>query len=144
MGLDWHYSDVTMSMMVSQITSILIVYSTVCSGAYQRIHQSSISLAFLRGINGWPMKSPHKELIMWEVFAFDDVIIDIRTINMHESSMSLAFVVGIHQWPVNSPHKGPIMWKMFPFDDIIMDIQSINMSYWVISGTLKMTPIKGK
>ena len=33
-----HYSDVIMSMMASQITGILIVYSTVCSGADQKVN----------------------------------------------------------------------------------------------------------
>ena len=41
-----HYSDVLMSAMASQITSVSIVYSTVCSGADQRKHQSSASVAF--------------------------------------------------------------------------------------------------
>ena len=39
-----------MSMMASQITGISIVYSTVCLGADQRKHQSSASLAFVKGI----------------------------------------------------------------------------------------------
>ena len=45
-----------MNTMASQITSLTIVYSTVYSGAYQRKHQSSASLAFLRGIHQWPVK----------------------------------------------------------------------------------------
>ena len=44
-----HYTDVIMSAMTSEITSVSIVYSTVCSGADQRKHQSSTSLAFVRG-----------------------------------------------------------------------------------------------
>ena len=40
----WHSSDVIMSAMSSQVTSIRIVYSTVYSGADQRKHQSSASL----------------------------------------------------------------------------------------------------
>ena len=44
------YNDVIMSTMTSQITSLTIVYSTVYSGADQRKHQSSASLAFLWGI----------------------------------------------------------------------------------------------
>ena len=40
-----------MSAMASQITSLTIVYSTVYSGADQRKHQSSTSLAFVRGIH---------------------------------------------------------------------------------------------
>ena len=49
-----------MSAMASQITSVWIVCSTVCSGADQRKHQSSVSLLFVRGIHRWPVDSPHK------------------------------------------------------------------------------------
>ena len=62
-----HYSDVIMSAMASQITGVLIVYSTICLGADQRKHQSSSSLVCVRGIHRWlvnspqsPMNSPHK------------------------------------------------------------------------------------
>ena len=48
-----HYNDVIMSTLASQITSVSIVYSTVCSGARQRKPQSSASLAFVRGIQRW-------------------------------------------------------------------------------------------
>ena len=40
-----HYGDVIMGTIASQITSLAIVYSTVYSGADQRKHQSSASLA---------------------------------------------------------------------------------------------------
>ena len=46
-----HYNDVIMGAMASQITSLTIVYSTVYSSLDQRKHQSSASLAFLRGIH---------------------------------------------------------------------------------------------
>ena len=46
-----HYNDFIMSAMASQITSVSMVRSTVCSGADQRKHQSSASLAFVRGIH---------------------------------------------------------------------------------------------
>ena len=39
------YSDVIMGAMASQITGVSITYSTVCSAADQRKHQSSASLA---------------------------------------------------------------------------------------------------
>ena len=42
-----HYSDVIMGALASQITSLSLVYSTVYSGADQRKHQSSASLAFV-------------------------------------------------------------------------------------------------
>ena len=40
-----------MTTMVSQITSLTVVYLIVYSGADQRRHQSSASLAFVRGIH---------------------------------------------------------------------------------------------
>ena len=46
-----HYIDVIMTTIASQITSLAIVYSTVDSDADQRKHQSSASLAFVRGIH---------------------------------------------------------------------------------------------
>ena len=48
-----HYSDVMMGAMASQIVSRTIVYSNVYSGADQRRHQNSASLAFVRGIHQW-------------------------------------------------------------------------------------------
>ena len=70
----YHYNDVVMSAMESQITSLTIVYSTVYSGADQRKHQSSASLAFVRGIHRWPVNSPHKGPVTRKMFPFDDVI----------------------------------------------------------------------
>ena len=69
-----HHSDVIMGAMASQITSLTIVYSTVYSGEYQRKHQSSASLAFVRGIHRWPVNSPHKWPVTRKMFPFDDVI----------------------------------------------------------------------
>ena len=69
-----HYSDVIMSAIASQITSVSIIYSTVCSGVDQWKHQSSASLAFVRGIHRWPVNSPHKGPVTRKMFPFDDVI----------------------------------------------------------------------
>ena len=67
-------NDIIIGAMVSQITGVSIVYSTVCSGADQRKHQSSASLAFMREIRRWPLNSPHKRLAMRKMFPFDDII----------------------------------------------------------------------
>ena len=72
--LDFHYGDVIMSAMASQITSFTIVCSTVYSGADQRKHQSSASLAFSRGIHRWAVNSPHIWPVTRKMFPFDDVI----------------------------------------------------------------------
>ena len=66
--------DVIMGSMASQITSLTIVYSAVYSGADQRRHQGSASLAFVRGIHRGPVNSPHKWPVTRKMFPFDDVI----------------------------------------------------------------------
>ena len=60
-----------------KLTSLTIVYSTVYSGADQWKHQSSASLAFVRGIRRWPVNFPHKWPVTRKVFLFDDVIMAI-------------------------------------------------------------------
>ena len=47
----YHYIDIIMGAIASQITSITVVYSAVYSDADQRKHQSSASLAFVWGIH---------------------------------------------------------------------------------------------
>ena len=68
-----HYSDVTMGTVASQITSITIVCATIYSDADQRKHQSSASLAFVRGIQRSPVNSTHKGPATRKMFSFDDV-----------------------------------------------------------------------
>ena len=70
-----HYNDVIMGTIASQITSFMIVYSKVYSGADQRKHESSASLAFVQGIHRGPVNSPHKWPVTRKMFPFDDVII---------------------------------------------------------------------
>ena len=77
-----HYCDVIyiyiMNTIASQITSLTIVYLTVNSGTDQRKHQSSASLAFVRGIHRRPVNSPHKGPVTRKMFPFDDVIMDFH------------------------------------------------------------------
>ena len=63
-----NFCDVIMDTTASQITSLTIVYLTVYSVADQRKHQSSASLAFVRG-------TPHKGPVTWKMFPFYDVIV---------------------------------------------------------------------
>ena len=70
----FHYSDVIMSTVASQITGVSIVCSTACWGADKGKHQSSASLAFVSGIHRWPVDSPHKGPVTRKMFWFDDVI----------------------------------------------------------------------
>ena len=63
-----------MGTVASQISSLTIVYSTIYSDADQSKHQSSASLAFVRGIHRGPVNSPHKWPVARKMFPFDDVI----------------------------------------------------------------------
>ena len=56
-----------MSAMGSQLTSLMVVYWTV----YSRIHQSSASLAVVRGIHRSPVNSPHKGTVTRKMLPFD-------------------------------------------------------------------------
>ena len=62
-----------MGVMASQITILTIVYSTVYSGADQRKHQRSASLAFVRGIH---RDQYYKWAVTRKMFPFDDVIME--------------------------------------------------------------------
>ena len=74
-----------MSSIASQITSLTIVYSAVYSGADQRKHQSSASLAFVRGSHRGPVNSPHKWPVTRKMFPFDDVIVDTEWENSEQT-----------------------------------------------------------
>ena len=67
-----------MSVMASQITGVLMGCSNVSSGADQRKHQSSMSLAFVRGIFWWQVNSPQKGPVTQKMFPFDDIIVELR------------------------------------------------------------------
>ena len=69
-----NYNDVIMGAIASQITSLAIFYPSVYSDADQINHQSSVSLAFVRGIHWGPVNSPHKWPVTRKMFSFDDVI----------------------------------------------------------------------
>ena len=89
-----------MSAMASQITGVTIVCSTVCSSADQRKHQSSASLAFVRGIHRSPVNSPHKGPVMRKMFPFNDVIMHG---NRQEWSLSDSLVLV-------APERSPWWW----------------------------------
>ena len=95
-----------MSPMASQITGVSIVYSTVCSGADQRKHQSSASLALVRGIHQSPVNSPHKGPVTRKMFPFDDVImvlVHVRSLYGHSESK--------HDIPYSYSKTLSFMWK---------------------------------
>ena len=92
-----HYTDVTIGAIASQITNPAIVYSTVYSDADQRKHQSSASLAFVRGIHRGPVNSPHKWPVTRKMFPFDDVIMGKKNwiISYNKPPYIRSFVPGV-------------------------------------------------
>ena len=84
-----HYVDVIISAIASQMTGVTIVYRTVCSGVNQRKHQSSASLAFVRGILRWPVNSPNKRPVTRKILPFDDVIMNYGK-SLHAALSSVA------------------------------------------------------
>ena len=86
---DNHYDDVIMTMLASQITSLIVVYSIVYSGVNQRKHQSSASLAFVREIHRGPVNFPHKWPVTRKMFPFDDVI--MFTVNINNTPVEPGF-----------------------------------------------------
>ena len=86
------YNDVIMSAMATQITSMTIVCSAVCSDSHQRKHQRSASLAFVWGIHWWPVNSPHTgpvtrkipfhEVIMYSMVNTAPLSIDTKSLEI--------------------------------------------------------------
>ena len=85
--LQTRYSDAILSAMVSQITGVSSVCSTVCSGADQRKHQSSTSLAFLGEstgdrTGGFPKQrasNAENVSIWWRHHALPEPLLDLST-----------------------------------------------------------------
>ena len=113
------YCDVIMGAVASQITSLTIVYSTVYSDADQRKHQSSASLAFLRGIHRGPVNSPHIWPVTRKMFPFDDVIMksdtylmgyaDCKWLTWHSGCWCGGRIEGGRTWIKNSNNIA--IWK---------------------------------
>ena len=93
-----NYSDVIMSAMAFHITGVSVVFSTVCSGADQRTHRSSASLAFVREIHQWPGDFPHKKPVTRQMYPFDDVI--MKSVNIYNEIISVGW-----DSKVNSMHE---------------------------------------
>ena len=94
-----HSSDVIMSVMASQITSVSSVCLTVSSGANQRKYQSSASLAFVRGIHRWPVDSPHKGSVtrkMFHVSCFVSELSSLRRVLLNEKYSYHDFFINLH------------------------------------------------
>ena len=94
-----HYNGVLMSTMASLITGLWVVYWTICSCTDQSKHQSSASLAFVRGIHRWPVNSPHNGPVTRKMFPFDDVIMcgcDLGRISIRWNMRTVCKILTAH------------------------------------------------
>ena len=124
-NLPLHYSDVIMSPMDSQNTSLTIVYSTVYSD--QRKHQSTASLAFVSEIHQWPVNSPQKGPVTRRMFPFDDVIMNIMEL-LSQKEIRTTRIVGhddvISNWYKHSNTGSRV------FETLLVRIRRL-MRYWI-------------
>ena len=91
-----HYNDIIMSVIASQITGASIVYSAVCLRTDQRKHQSSTSLAFVRGTYQWPVNSLCKGPVTRKVFPFDDF--NMMLVTAYGAMVTPIIWVLCHRW----------------------------------------------
>ena len=80
-----HYSEVIVIVVAFQIRGVSIACSTVCSGADERKHQSSASLAFVRGFHWWATNSPHKSSVMRKMLMTSSWIHHINLCSVFQS-----------------------------------------------------------
>ena len=126
--LSTHYNDVIMGTIASQITSLTIVYSTVYSDTDQRKHQSSASLAFVRGSPRVPVNSPHKWPVTRKMFPFDDVIM-IQYVSMPLSlGASSDCICGLWR---NSLTRRIVSFFVFIWYDDDDDFNKISFFKWI-------------
>ena len=87
-------------------------------------HESSASLAFVRGIDRWPVNSPHKGPVTRKMFPFDDVIMEqcgcARQMGFHDRENKIVIAIPCQ---ING------MW----FDGTVSNVMHL-LSNWDIYG----------
>ena len=136
--LSVHYNDVMMGTIASRITSLTIVYSTFYSDAYQRKLQSSVSLAFVRGLHRGPVNSPHKWPVTRKRFPFDDFIMLLQHTESNGMNISSsALSVGVIPFWNKSSRKHFVIFKVNSFAKIFSsDVRTIR--YYTMLGFWKI------
>ena len=119
-----HYDDVIMSAIASRFTSLTTVYLIVYSRADQRKHQSSASLAFVRGIHRRPVNSPHKGPVTRKMVPFDDVIMRLA-VPPHWDGLN-----SISRWISNFIHHKVWSEITYPFQtSMVQPLKSLSCVY---------------
>ena len=111
-----------MGAMASQITSLTIVYWNVYSGADQRRHQCSASLAFVRGIHRWPVNSPPQRANNAEIFSI-----------WWRHHVISWFMLSFHQYA-----SWLYAWKCRDGHEIVMVVENDNLMVFVAKGQYRV------
>ena len=122
-----------MGTIASQITSITIFTQPfVQTQIRRRKHQSSTSLAFVRGIHRGPVNSPQKWPVTRKMFPFDDVImvhVPMKWATIG-SGNGLSFYWTINYFNVNEQLRNKRQWHWNPNTTInICQAESVKMSF---------------
>ena len=114
-----------MTTIASQITSLTVVYSIVYSGADQRKHQSSASLAFVRGIHRDRWIPRTKGQLRGKCF-------HLMTSSWHPSKMVICSYLSIP-------------WHQYHFSDVIMNVIGSQItSLTIVYSTAQIKKIKSQ
>ena len=91
---------------------LLVISLTVYSGAGQRKHQNSASLAFVREIHRWPVNSSHKWPVTRKMLPFDDVIMGQmgKSSERRKSAMWFQIYAFCNIWSTTRSRFGRTMW----------------------------------
>ena len=131
-----HYSDVIMTTIASQITSLTIVYSIVYSDTDQRKHQSSASLAFVWGIHRdrWiprtkdqlHVKCFHLMTSSWEqALLFQDLDDKLMNIVCNGLRQYWTNAISIELWKING-QRSPSCWQKTASADKMTAKRTVN------------------
>ena len=71
-----HYSDVIMCAMACQITSVLIVYSIICSGSDKKETSKLLITGLCEGNSPMSSEFPTQRAVTRKMFPFDDAIMN--------------------------------------------------------------------
>ena len=126
-----HYNDGIMSVIAFQITSLTSVCSTVYSGADQIKHESSASLAFVRGIHRGPVNSTHKWPVTRKMFPFNDVIMMSMGFMLCYNACPGSYLIYLP--PLPQPHSTPNPWTNWP---PCLQMTLLNAFSWIKSFVL--------
>ena len=124
----YHYGDVSVSVLASQITGNTLVCSTACSTNNRGNFKVPHYWSFVRGIHWWQVDSHRKVPVMRKAFPYHQRHHHDDVIKWKHFSRNWSFVRGIHLSPLNSLHKG--QWR----GALVFSLICVSINDWVNNG----------